>query len=169
MLSIGACFLSPPRPYKVTDWIWYHGKSHMYPPYPRDSNYPLPQNMCPLIRWYQDVLGWHWYSGGRYSPFLPYNPYAWLSKEGVTNFKCWVASISHAQTSEHFSQTQLGEISKHQMEVFLGALFLVEMQMPGYQQTVSTVLHCYPQTSREKTTSHNRCTAPHPPPWPKRS
>lgn len=30
-------------------------------------------------------------------------------------------------------------------------------------------LHHYPQISRKKTTSHNGCTAPHPPPRPKRS
>lgn len=72
----------PLSPIKIIAWIWYFDKSHTYIVHSRDYNNLPSQNICPMIRWYQDVLGWDWYSIGRHSPSLPYSPYArW--KEGV--------------------------------------------------------------------------------------
>lgn len=56
--------------------------------------------------------------------------------------------------------------TKHQAKVSLCMEVLMEKWILNCQWAVSTVFHCYPQTSRGKTTSHNRYTTRHPTPWP---
>lgn len=76
----------PLSPVKIIEWIWYFDKSHTYIAHSRDyNNLPSP-NICPMIRCYQDVLGWDSYSRGRHSPSLTCSPYA-RQKEGVNYFK----------------------------------------------------------------------------------
>lgn len=56
---------------RLLEWICAD-KSHTY--IAHDYNLPSP-NICPMIRWYQDVLGWDSYSRGRHSPSLTCSPY----------------------------------------------------------------------------------------------
>lgn len=88
-----------------------------------------------------------------------------LSGKHITCTNFWVISantigrnflllcVSHQASSESFL---IHDILNGEVDSILSC-----------QWTVSTVLHCYPQTSREKTTSHNRYATRHPTPWPR--
>lgn len=80
-LAFAICGSMLPLPVKITEWIWVARQiTHIYG-YSRDyNNLPSP-NICPMIRCYQDVLGWDSYSERAYSPSLTCSPYS-RQKEG---------------------------------------------------------------------------------------